>query len=147
MIEITKTKNVVEILQALVFLENLKQYYPKFQSWYINSAMPGIVQGNDFLLQAKQEGQLIGIALGKRSRKESKLRCVRIHPDYQNNGLGVRLIDKAIDVLQCEQPHCTVAQEIVHDYSRLFVNRYGFKLEAVEKGLYRPGKLEYVFNL
>jgi hypothetical protein len=32
------------------------------------------------------------------------------------------------------------------ELSRVFINHFGFVLSRVEKGLYRPGKLEYVFN-
>lgn len=35
---------------------------------------------------------------------------------------------------------------MLHDYSRVFVERYGFSLNKVHKGLYRKGKLEYSFN-
>ncbi|KWT98009.1 hypothetical protein APY03_0680 [Variovorax sp. WDL1] len=39
-----------------------------------------------------------------------------------------------------------MAEEMLHIYSRAFVNRYGFALSAVENGRYRPGRLEYAFN-
>lgn len=45
-----------------------------------------------------------------------------------------------LGALQCDKPHCTVAEELLHTYSRAFVNRYGFSLSAVDKGRYRPGK-------
>jgi len=131
---------------ALPLLRSLDAYYPDFQDWYINTVAPGVVTGTDMLLVAREGERLVGVALGKRTRTETKLRCVRVLPEFQNTGLGLRLIDRALQELECEKPHCTVAEEMLHLYSRVFVNRYGFSLDAVEKGVYRPGKLEYRFN-
>jgi N-acetylglutamate synthase-like GNAT family acetyltransferase len=88
----------------------------------------------------------VGIALGKRTESETKLRCVRVLPSHQNSGIGLRLIDRMLEALECENPHCSVAEELLHTYSRAFVNRYGFELTKVDKGMYRAGKLEYGFN-
>lgn len=146
MLKISCTTNVVEALQALPLLVDLTALYPDFTHWYVNKALPGIVLGHGTLLLAKDGQTLVGAALGKRSKKETKLRCVRVLPAYQHTGVGVRLIDQALDALECDKPHCTVAEEMLHLYSRLFVTRYGFKLDAVDKGVYRPRKLEYIFN-
>lgn len=146
MIHINRSSNLVEGLQALPMLSSLTQWYPDFEHWFLNKALPGIVLGQDQLLVARDDGLLVGVVLIKKSRKETKLRCVRVVPTHQNTGLGIRLIDAALEALETSKPHCTVAEEMLHTYSRLFVQRYGFALNAVEKGLYRPGKLEYVFN-
>ena len=53
----------------------------------------------------------------------------------------------SIELLEDEKPVVTVAEEMIHLYSRSFVNRYGFELTDVNKGLYRPKKLEYCFNV
>jgi hypothetical protein len=48
--------------------------------------------------------------------------------------------------LNDDKPHCTVSEEMLHLYSRAFINHYRFDLGRVDKGAYRPNKLEYVFN-
>lgn len=141
-----QSKNIVEALTVLGALASLNAFYPDFEHWYINKALPGIALGTDKLLIARDGEQLAGIALAKKTKKETKLRCVRVMDSYQQSGLGIKLIDRMIDIVQDPHPHCTVAEELFHTYSRLFVNRYGFKLDAVEKGLYRSAKLEYIFN-
>ncbi|PNG50522.1 MULTISPECIES: GNAT family N-acetyltransferase [unclassified Variovorax] len=108
--------------------------------------MPGLAAGSDILLLAKEADHVVGVALGKRGEEETKLRCVRVLPAYHQSGVGIRLIDRMLHELECERPHCTVAEEMLHIYSRAFVNRYGFALSAVENGRYRPGRLEYAFN-
>lgn len=143
--QIIESSDFVRAFQVLPMLRSLNAFYQDFEHWYINTVVPGLVVGNDKMVIALDEQKIVGVALGKKS-DETKLRCVRVLPEYQSTGIGIRLIDKMIDVLQCEKPHCTVAEELLHQYSRAFVNRYGFDLTGVEKGLYRKGKLEYMFN-
>jgi len=143
---IEQGNSFVQAFQALPLMRSLDDLYPGFEYWYVNTVVPGVVLGRDQLLLAKDQGRIVGVALGKRSDVETKLRCVRVLPEYERKGLGIRLIDRMIDVLECEKPHCTVAEEMLHAYSRAFVQRYGFALTAVDKGRYRRGRLEYAFN-
>jgi hypothetical protein len=48
--------------------------------------------------------------------------------------------------LDCDKPLATVSEEMLHQFSRPFINHFGFELTEVDKGRYRAGKLEYVFN-
>lgn len=131
---------------ALPMLRSLDIFYPGIETWYINQVVPGVVLGRDILVLAKEQGWVVGIALGKKSGREKKLRCVRMLASHQQTGAGIRLIDRMLEELECEKPACTVAEELLHTYARPFVNRYGFELAQVDKGRYRPGKLEYAFN-
>lgn len=141
-----KSDSFVQAFMALPLLRSLDGLYPGFESWFINQVVPGVVLGNDVLLLAKDGARVAGIALGKKTPRETKLRCVRVLPDYQQTGLGIRLIDRMLDELESDKPSCTVAEELMHTYARPFVNRYGFSLSSVDKGRYRQGKLEYAFN-
>ncbi len=143
---IEPSTSFVQAFQVLPLLSTLDELYPNFQDWYINTVVPGIVLGTDSLLLAKDGPRVVGVALGKRTAEETKLRCVRVLPSHQNSGVGLRLIDRMLETLECEKPHCSVAEEMLHTYSRAFVHRYGFELTGVEKGRYRRGKLEYCFN-
>jgi len=145
-IVIQETTSFVTAFKAFPFIKSLDAYYPDIEFWYVNKVVPGIVLGNDKLLVASENDNIVGIALGKNGEQETKLRCVRVHPDYQHSGLGIRLIDRMLDTLEVEKPIATVSEEMINLYSRAFVKRYGFSLSDVTKGEYRPRKLEYVFN-
>lgn len=142
-IRIYKTNNVVESLLALPFLRTIDQYYPKLDDWFVNSVLPGLSSGEAVLLLAKEDFIIKGMALGK-TGCEKKLRCVRTNGEY--SGLGLRLMEHMFQELQTNKPYCTVSEELLGQYSRIFVNRYGFNLDHVTKGEYRQGKLEYHFN-
>jgi len=147
MIKIEAVTSFVPAFSALPFIKSLNQYYPDIEYWYVNKVVPGLVLGNDKLIIAHDEQfNIAGIALGKVSVEESKLRCVRVHPDHQNGGLGIRLIDAMLEQIGERKPGVTVAEEMINLYSRAFVKRYGFELSDVTKGRYRRGKLEYGFN-
>lgn len=141
---IESTKSFVEAMNVLPMIKSLDEFYPDLSYWYVNTVVPGLVLGKDVLLLAKKAGRNVGIALGKNG-EEKKLRCVRVIPQFQNTGVGLKLIERMFDELETEKPHCTVAEEMLGLYSRAFVNRYGFELNSVDRR-YRPGKLEYAFN-
>lgn len=136
----------MQIMQALPLLQSLDALYPGFARWYQDKVVAPPPSAGNVVLLATHEGALTGVALGKIGAEEVKLRCVRVVPQLQNSGLGLRLIDRMLEELEFEKPHCTVAEEMLHSYSRAFVHRYGFTLSTVEKGEYRRGKLEYHFN-
>lgn len=144
---IEQTTSFVSAFEALPFIKSLNQYYPDIEYWYVNRVVPGLITGDDKLILARDKNNNIaGLALGKAGKNEVKLRCVRVHPDHQHVGLGIRLIDNMLDLLEHRQPGVTVSEEMFHLYSRAFINRYNFALTDVAKGRYRPGKLEYGFN-
>lgn len=146
MIQLEAKTSFTAAFSTLPFIKSLNQYYPDIEYWYVNKVVPGLITGNDKLLIAHAYGQIAGIALGKATGSESKLRCVRVHPDHQNGGLGIRLIDGMLDLIGSRKPGVTVSEEMFHLYSRPFIKRYGFELSDVIKGRYRKGKLEYGFN-
>jgi GNAT superfamily N-acetyltransferase len=146
MIQYVRAAKLVDTMQAFKLLDGLNDFYPEFGHWYTNKVMPGVMMGRDILMLARDKHQVIGVALGKRNAHETKLRCVRVLPEYQQRGTGIHLIEKMLTALDDDKPSCTVAEEMFHQFSRPFINLFDFDLSKVEKGMYRPGKLEYVFN-
>jgi GNAT superfamily N-acetyltransferase len=146
MIVYERTSRFADAALALGVLSDITTLYPGFRDWYLNTAMPGVVAGSDLLLVARDGPQIVGVALGKRHEDETKLRCVRVQPSHAGRGVGLHLIDRALRALDCDKPLCTVPQELFDEYARPFVNRYGFSLDHVSRGMYRRGINEYVFN-
>jgi GNAT superfamily N-acetyltransferase len=146
MIRYQQSKSFVEAFNVLPILSSLTELYPDFEYWYVNTMIPGLITGNDILLLAKEHEQIVGVALGKVTTEETKLRCVRVLPSYQNKGTGLHLIEHMLKLLDTDKPLCTVAEEMFHSYSRAFINHFDFDLSSVDKGKYRAGKLEYIFN-
>lgn len=142
---VRRTWRLVDAWLAYKSLRYLDSYYPGFQDWFFNKAVPDAITGRGVLIVAEQHSNIVGVALGRGGEKP-KLRCVRVDPSLNGSGLGLRLIDKVLREINCDKPATTVAEEMFHDYSRILVNHYNFRLDKVAKGLYRFGKLEYIFN-
>lgn len=146
MITYSTSSRLTDIASAYNLLRSLNNYYPEFHFWFTNKVIPNILLDRDVLLIARDKGVVIGVAVGKRTATEVKLSCVRVHPSYQNRGIGIYLVEKMLRILNHDKPLCSVSQEMLHDFSRAFINLFKFDLTEVKKGLYRKGKLEYVFN-
>lgn len=146
MIHYQSSRSLTDAFMTLQMLRSLNALYPDFEFWFVNKAMPGILLGRDVLITAVENNRIVGVALGKRTEDEVKMRCIRVLPEYQKRGVGIHLIDHLLRALNHDRPVCTVAEEMLHDFARPFINRFGFTMTEVLKGFYRRGKLEYVFN-
>ena len=145
MITYRPAATVFECAAAFPLVANLDSYYPDFVDWYWNKVVPDTVLGRGVMMLALDGDEIVGAALG-RGGLDAKLRCVRVLPRLASRGLGIHLIDRILRLIDVDRPELTVSEELIHDYSRIFINRFGFDLTRVEKGLYRPGRLEYQFN-
>jgi len=137
-----KVENLIGLINIYEDFKYLDNYYPNFQNWYYNKLVPNIMNGNGTALTMMNRNEIIGISFFK----EDKLQAIRVLPKYQNKGKSMNLLDETFKLMDNDKPFCSVAEELFHDYSRIFINRYDFIIPKVEKGIYRKGKLEYLFN-
>jgi hypothetical protein len=136
---------MMDAFAAMSVVVGLEQDYPGFGEWYVNKVVPDVCSGDGVLVLAEQHGSIVGMGVGRRGASP-KLRCIRVVPSMAGRGIGIHLVDKVLDGIGCDKPLATVGERVIHDLSRIFVNRFDFSLDAVERGIYRPGVLEYVFN-
>lgn len=143
-----KIKDLPTLGYLYFYLSNLDNYYPEYKEWYFNKFIPSVLMGNDLaLVMENKQREIVGVSLLKKTDEEIKLRALRIDSKYQKRGYGLYLLDESLKELDHPLPHCTTAEEITNDYARIFINRYGFKMDYVERGLYRKGRNEYLWNL
>lgn len=146
MIEYRLSTSLGDCSAACEFARHVDVYYPGFVEWYWNKVVPGVLLGQNELLIAEDKETIVGLSLFKRDPVDPKFRCLRVDPRYEGRGIGIHLIDRTLRALDHDRPSITVPEEKINDLSRILVNRYDFDLMQVDKGLYRQGKLEYVFN-
>lgn len=140
-----RASTLVDFHRVYGLLGSLDNYYPDFGTWYWSRAVPDVLHGPGAAILAEERGDVVGVALG-RSGADAKLRCIRVAPEAAGHGLACHLIDRLLVAIDADRPEFTVPEELIHSYARIMVNRYSFDLRYVERGLYRPGKLEYQFN-
>lgn len=138
------TTDVGDMLIAYQVVRGLEKNYPNFEDWYINTLMTDVVQGSGKFMVARDKDQIIGITAAKIGI-ENKIRCIRILEQYKNRGIAIHLLDRMLKFTG-DKPLCTVPETMLHDLSRILINRFNFDLSVVKKGVYKPGVLEYYFN-
>ena len=144
-IEFINGNSIIELHQAFKQIENLSNSYPGFYDWYWNKVTPGINSGTNELIMGLFKNELVGISIIKKG-EEKKLCALRVNDKFKNRGYGLHMLDESLKRLGIDKPLCSVSEDMINDYSRIFVNRYDFDLSHVYKGIYRKGKLEYEFN-
>ncbi len=143
--EFINANNIFQFHDTYNILEELGQNYPDFHNWYWNKVVPGVLLDKDEIILAYRKKSLVGVSIIKDSY-EQKIRALRISPAFQNKGYGLYLIDESIKRLNNDKPLASVSEDMINDFSRVFINRYNFDITHVHKGLYIPKKLEYQFN-
>jgi hypothetical protein len=136
---------IPDLYLAFKIIHPISNLYPDFSNWYWDKVVPGIILNNDKIIIAEKKSKLVGISIIKNGN-EKKLRTLRISEEFQNKGYGLYLIDQSLKELNTDKPIVSVAEEMINDFSRIFINRYNFEITHVYNGLYRKHKLEYEFN-
>lgn len=126
-------------------LNHLSSYYPGFADWYDHKVIPGLRAGERTILIRVIGGRLTGIAIVKDTPAERKLCCLRVIPQLQGSGLGLKLFDDAFAILGTEKPLLSVANEQLPRFNRIF-RHFGFENTNRYVGLYRPQGIEHSFN-
>lgn len=145
--KIEKISSLYLLTELSSTISSLSHIYPDISHWYSNKVIPRVMLGEDIVIVAKSEkNEIIGFAIGKKTETESKLCCLMILPDFRGKGHAVKLINRIIEELNDDYPHCSVSEDLFHTYSKIFINHFKWSLDDVVTGVYKKGKLEYFFN-
>lgn len=137
---------VIEAYFDLLYahLRQAQIYYPEFRNWFYEKVVPDSLANNRKILIEERDNKIAGIAIVKKV-DEKKLSTLRVMEAYQNRGIGLKLFERAFEVLESDKPFLTVSEEKLPEFDKLF-KYYGFKLTSVHSGFYRHGKKEFFFN-
>lgn len=126
-------------------LFGLSGYYPLFDQWLESKVLPGMLSGERSILVEHYRRRFSGLAIVKDDGIEQKLCCLRVMPEFQGTGVGLRLFERAFEKLENDMPLLSIAEEQRETFKKLF-SHYGFELAKEYKGYYRPLKDELSFN-
>lgn len=146
---LARSANPVEIFarhqDAMDFLHALSGTYPGIETWFTQKVIPGLSRGTRHIVRVERDDKLVGVGIAKNEDGEQKLCTIRVHPSFQNRGIGIRIIDELLEWLNTEYPLVTVCEEHIGAFNKIFAH-YGFVVTSVSMDLYRPGKAEFIFN-
>ena len=123
----------------------LRANYPRFDEWLLSKVIPGIYRGERTVLVEQRDSIVAGLLIVKHTDLERKLCTLRVRPDFESKGLGVRLFETAFDLLGTERPLLSVSESSMVKFARLFAH-FGFAQEAVYEGRYLPRIQEFAYN-
>lgn len=123
----------------------LRASYPGFDQWFATKVLPGIYSGERTLLIEKRGSLAVAFLILKHTSTEKKLCTLRVRPNYESKGLGVRLFQSAFQLLETERPLLSVSESAAPKFLRIF-KYFGFAQEAVYEGRYIPRVAELAYN-
>lgn len=123
----------------------LRESYPGFDRWLWQKVVPGLHSGERTIIVETRNGRAAGLLIVKHTESEKKLCTLRVREDYESRGLGVRLFERAFDILRTERPLLSVSEAAFPKFARLF-GHFGFERHASYKGLYVPAIEEFSYN-
>lgn len=138
-----------QLSQALKLLREdaafLRGSYPDFDSWLFDKVLPGIVNGERTFLIEMRANEVAGFMILKHSLSEKKLCTLRVRPEYESLGMGVRLFETAFEILETERPLLSVSEKVMPKFETLF-RHFGFSREAIYEDRYLPRVRELSYN-
>lgn len=123
----------------------LRGSYPNFDSWLFDKVIPGIANGERTVLIEMRVNEVAGLMILKHSASETKLCTLRVRPQYECRGMGVRLFETAFEVLKTERPLLSVSEKSMPKFVTLF-RHFGFSQEAIYEDRYLPRVRELSYN-
>lgn len=119
--------------------------YPDFREWFYGKVVPGLHTGERCILPWTIDSKLAGVAVCKRTPLERKLCTLWVSPDFRARGIAASLAREAFAWIGDPKPLFTVPEERMAEFAGL-TEAWAFSAPTAYEGLYRTGRVEYVFN-
>lgn len=123
----------------------LRGCYPDFDEWLLDKVIPGIYSGERTAVVELRDSAVAGLLIVKHTDNERKLCTLRVRPDFECRGLGVRLFEAAFELLGTDRPLLSISEPSIPKFARLLTH-FGFSKEAVYGGRYLPHVNEISYN-
>lgn len=133
------------VVFATLASAGLGDLYPDFRGWFYGKVIPGVQKGERCIIPWTIDSKLAGIAICKRTSFEQKLCTIWVSPDVRARGVAATLARAAFAWIGNTKPLFTVPEERAAEFVGL-VESWAFPQAVAYDGLYRTGRVEYVFN-
>ena len=120
----------------------VKDDYPDYKNWYLNTHIPGIGINRDIIFTVLKN-KIVGIANIKIDEK--KICTLYIRPGYRANKIGTELVKKCMDVLGTNKPLITISSNKLHLFQKI-IKQNNWEYSEALSNYYTSGSDEYVFN-
>lgn len=128
------------------FVHRLVFEYRGFEQWFHNlfSSTYDLRENRDIVI-CEDNLTLAGIAIIKNECDEKKICTLRVAKEFQNQGIGHRLVELCFQQLDTDKPMITLHKSKYPQFEKI-LNYYNFQLEQTQKNYYKYFSTELVFN-
>lgn len=126
-------------------ISHLGAFYPNFADWYFNTVVNGLVDGSRSFIIEFRDGKFAGVAILKDTEYEKKICTLNISDEFKSKGLGYKLFEKSMRLLNTDKPLASVSEDRLSEFEKIF-DKLGYQYSAEYNGLYLPNKSEFSFN-
>ena len=127
-------------------MKGLEIEYPNFSNWYHQKVYQGLENGTRSLLIARDNAskKIAGISIIK-NYHEKKICTFRILSEFQHKGIGSKLMEKSLEILETDSPLITVSEDHINEFQNI-LNKFNFKEIKKYDNYYKEGKFEISYN-
>lgn len=123
----------------------VKNDYPNYREWFINTQVPGLYDNSRNIIVAHINDQIVGFVSLKKTPTEKKICTFYVEKRFRRNQIGTILVEKAIEYLEEEKPLITIPMDKLNEFIRI-ANKYNWKITDIKENLYRTTTPEVIVN-
>jgi hypothetical protein len=131
--------------QVFKEISHLEHSYPNFEKWYFEKIVNGLKDGSRSIILEIRNEMIAGVAIIKDTQLEKKICTISVSQEYKSKGLGFKLFEKSMRLLNTDRPLASVSEDRINDFEKIF-QHFNYEFSAEYKGLYVPKKSEFSFN-
>lgn len=128
------------------FLSGVSYLYPNFNAWLNFTFRRNLPSGQRKIILAHDQMKIIGVSLLKNTVDEKKICTFYVSPEFRGLGVGRKLLDMSLALLNSNDSFITVSSERKNEIEHTLKSR-GFKVSESITGLYRDESTEFTYTL
>ena len=122
--------------------------YKNYKTWYYNKQLKGLLTEDRNILFTRNPNnkeEIIAMTSLKKSSEEQKLCTIYVKETFRKLGLGTKLLEESMKILETTKPLITFASE-KYEMFKPFIDKYNWNLTETVNNLYNNSSLELCFN-
>lgn len=121
--------------------------YPNYIRNYFTKFVPGLFsKEREFFIALNGIGKVVGVCICKRTKDEQKICTLYVSDSYRGQGIGSKLVARALDWLGTDKPLITLSANKLPMFHGL-IQKYGWTCtQQKDKSYYGGQHDELVFN-
>lgn len=131
--------------RLMLELAPVSNFYPNFYSWLAFTFIQGIDSGARSVIYAIEHGNVVGMALLKKTTHENKICTFYIREEFRNRGYGSALMTASLKALSGKSVIITMSEKRVPLFAAL-LRQHNFSLSHSVQGLYKDDEQEFFFH-